>query len=386
MKRGYPPLWLALLLLTLALCWRMLGAPTSAAQWGELETPLWQARVLAPSRVGRLLRLWLPGQPSPGQPSSGQPSSSQPSGSPGGDALNPVDEEAAELARLTGNEPSMVKVYLSPESGVTAMPLESYVCGVVAAEMPAAYHEEALKAQAVAARTRAVCQRQSGGCPRHPGADVCGDSGCCQGYAGTAACMAKWGEEYELYRQRVIHAAQATADELLLYEDQPITVLYHAISGGVTESAQAAFAQALPYLVSVESGGEEDARGFLTDSFFTFEEAAALLNRQFADLCLTAEAVRQTLTVGEHTASGRAATVLAGGRALDAQAVRQALKLRSTWFSITMDKEGVTFHQRGYGHGVGMSQVGANRMAADGADYRAILAHYYPGVTLSVME
>lgn len=366
MKRGHPPLGLCTLLLALTILWKLLGAPITFEQFGELQTPLWQARVLAPSRIQRVLMLWLPGQ-------SAQPQDA---------ALDEdgMDSDTRELAKYQPDEQPILQVWLEGE--VREMPLESYVCGVVAAEMPAAYHQQALQAQAVAARTRALQQQAGGGCAAHSGADICGDSGCCQGYAGIAECQAMWGAEYEMYRDRIVAAVHATKDELLTYEGEPITVLYHAMSGGMTESAQTVFAQSLPYLVSVESKGEEGARGFMQDSFFSFEEVAAQLNAALPELRCTADELRRTLSVGDYTQSGRARTVLVKDEAIDAKTVRKALGLRSTWFSITLDAQGVTFHQRGYGHGVGMSQVGANSMAADGADYQSILAHYYPGTLL----
>ena len=252
--------------------------------------------------------------------------------------------------------------------------------------MPAAYHLEALKAQAVAARTRAVRQQLDGGCSRHPNADICGDSACCQGYVGEAACREKWGGEFELYRKRVMQAVLETRDELLRYNGEPITVMYHAMSGGRTEDVQAVFSQSLPYLVSVDSTGEESTRGFYTDATFSYEEAARLLNAYFSGLNLTAQRLRQTFSVADYTGTGRVKSVVAGEHTLDAAEVRRALSLRSTLFSVSMDETGITFHQRGYGHGVGMSQVGANSMAADGTDYRAILAHYYPGTELGTDE
>ena len=370
MRRGYPPVWLGILLLTLAVFWRMAGAPVTVEEFGALETPFWQMRTLAPARMARILRLWFS---APAEPT--------------GDLLlrEDAEEEGLKLARQTGEEEEKsVTVWL--EDGLRSMPLESYVCGVVAAEMPAAYHLEALKAQAVAARTRAVRQQLDGGCPRHPGADVCGSSACCQGYVGEAACREKWGGEFKLYRKRVMQAVLETRDELLRYDGAPVTILYHAMSGGRTEDAQAVFSQSLPYLVSVDSAGEENARGFYTDAVFSYEEAARLLNEHFRGLNLTAQRLRQTFSVAAYTDSGRVKSVAAGEQTLDAAEVRRALSLRSTLFSISMDETGITFHQRGYGHGVGMSQVGANSMAADGSDYRAILAHYYPGTELGKGE
>lgn len=225
MKRGYPPVWLGILILTLVVFWRMAGAPVTVEEFGTMETPFWQMRVLAPARMARILRLWFS---VPAEPAS--------------DLLlrEDAEEEGLSLASQSGEmAEKTIAVWL--EDGVRTMPLESYVCGVVAAEMPAAYHLEALKAQAVAARTRAVRQQLDGGCSRHPGADICGDSACCQGYVGEAACREKWGGEFELYRKRVMQAALETRDELLRYDGEPITVMYHAMSGGRTEDVQAVF-------------------------------------------------------------------------------------------------------------------------------------------------
>lgn len=158
-----------------------------------------------------------------------------------------------------------------------------------------------------------------------------------------------------------MQAVLETRDELLRYNGEPITVMYHAMSGGRTEDVQAVFSQSLPYLVSVDSAGEESARGFYTDATFSYEEAARLLNAYFSGLNLTAQRLRQTFSVAAYTDSGRVKAVVAGEHTLDAAEVRRALSLRSTLFSVSMDETGITFHQRGYGHGVGMSQVGAQQ-------------------------
>ena len=366
MKRGYPSPKLCALLLAVLLLWRMLGAPVTAEQFAQLGAPMRQARALLPARLLRVWTLWLP---APAQ----APETLL-------DEAMSADERA--LAAMGGEAEPTLAVFLSEENRLTTMPLESYVCGVVAAEMPAAYHMEALKAQAVAARTRALWQAEGGGCSEHAGADICTHSAHCQGYATISECQALWGNEYEAYRDRVLAAVQATEGQLLTYAGKPITVMYHAMSGGVTEDASAVFSQSLPYLVSVSSTGEESARGFYTDTTVPYEQIAEALNLPGVD----AVEVRQTFSIGEYTPTGRVSTVLIGDEIIQATRLRQALGLRSTLFTISMDGEGVTFHQQGYGHGVGMSQVGANAMAASGSGYADILGHYYPGVTLEGVE
>lgn len=372
MRRGYPPVWLSALLLTLALLWRMVGAPLNTEQFQEVQTPLWQARVLLPSRMARVLRLWLPGE------KQNTPQSIREDG---------MDADAAAMERLTdGGSGGYISVYMTEESRLTRMTLEDYVCGVVAAEMPAAYHMEALKAQAVAARTRAVKQMQGGGCALHEGADICTDSAHCQGYATPDECKTRWGTEYEVYRDRVVEAAHVTRDELMTYGGQPITVVYHAISGGRTENAQTVFSKSEPYLVSVESQGEEDTRGFQEDLTLTYKEIGERLGEALGGKPISADEVKRTLTIWEYTDTGRVKSMQVNGEVIEGTAFRSALGLRSTWFSLSTDENGVTFHQRGYGHGVGMSQAGANGMAAEGADYAQILTHYYPGVTIEKTE
>ena len=361
MKRDGLPIWLCMLVLGLALVWRMLGAPLSAEQLRQSQTPLWQARVLWPSRVQRVLRLWLPSQSAPAPATL-------------------VEESQSPEQRALQADVSTIRVYLAEEKRLEEMTLSGYVCGVVAAEMPASYHLEALKAQAVAARTRAVFQMQNGGCSLHSGADICTDSAHCQGYASLQDCHVRWQDAYEAYRDRVLQAESETSGLLLTYQGKPITVMYHAISGGRTESAAAVFSQAEPYLVSVSSSGEEQARGFQQETKLSFGEMADKLTA--AGWTVTADEIRRTLTISAYTEAGRVADVQVGEQHISGPDFRRALSLRSTWFAIEMDEEGVTFSQRGYGHGVGMSQAGANGMAANGAAYQEILAHYYPGTAL----
>ena len=368
MNKRDPVLRIGIVTLLLALVWRMLGAPLTAEQWRSLDVPLWQARVLLPGRMERIWSMWC-GSLNVQELSDGSQQAARP------------DEEVT-LLGAQARQPVMLQVWNDQTGQLESMELERYVYGVVAAEMPAAYHTEALKAQAVAARTRALYQQAGEGCALAAGADVCTRSGHCQGFAGEESLAQKWGNEYALYQQRVVEAVSGTAGQIVTWEGKPILVMYHAISGGRTENVQAVFAQPLPYLVSVESGGEEGVRGYREDAFYSFEEAAGLLAAAFPELSITPQELQRTLTVAAHTATGRVDSLLLCGGEVKATDFRAALGLRSTLFTLTMDQNGITFHQTGYGHGVGMSQAGANRMAAEGAGYQAILSHYYPGTSL----
>lgn len=351
MKRRNPPLWLCVVLLVLALCWRMMGAPVTAEQFRDLKTPLWQARVQLPSRLARILLHWQ------------------------------TPSREAQTDETTEADAELVNVYLVEENRLVQMTLEGYVAGVVAAEMPAQYHMEALKAQAAAARTRALWQKENGGCSRYAGADICTDSAHCQGYATPTECQERWGASSEAYRSRILQAQRETRGEVITYEGELITVLYHAISGGKTEDAAMVFSQSVPYLKSVISTGEESTRGFQEEMHLSYEEAAELLK---SVVNLSPQELRRTLAIEGYTQSGRVKQLRAGSHTIEAKDFRKALGLRSTWFSLSMDETGITFQQRGYGHGVGMSQAGANSMAASGSTHAQILSHYYPGTVLEV--
>lgn len=382
MKRGCLPQLLCTALLVLVAIWRMIGAPFTARDWADLSTPFWQARMLLPSRMARMALLW------PFLSSSQE----RPAATSLLDADNPEAVLLSQLSSPSGpasrplQSTLTLNVFNIQTGRLTQVPLEDYVCSVVAAEMPASYHLEALKAQAVASRTRAVAQAAANGgtgCSLRQGADICTDSSHCQAFADVTACRAKWGDEYEVYRQRVAQAVRATAGQILTYGGKPITVLFHAISGGMTEAASTVFSQSLPYLVSVESKGEEGVRGYNEVAIFTFEEAARLLASAFPLDSLTGEKLQQSFGIARYTPTGRVDTLFLGDKELPATEVRKALGLRSTWFSLSMDAEHILFHQRGYGHGVGMSQAGANAMAAEGGSFDNILAHYYPGTQLA---
>ena len=166
----------------------------------------------------------------------------------------------------------------------------------------------------------------------------------------------------------------------------PIEVLYHACSGGKTEDAAAVFASAKPYLVSVDSPGEEGYAGFRADTSFSCEEAADLLLRAFPGCGVTADTLPSAIRLQSTTASGRVATLLVGSQTVRGADFRKALSLRSTYFTWEADGDRIVFHTVGYGHGVGLSQAGAQAMAAGGADFAEILAHYYPGTQLTRMD
>lgn len=247
-----------------------------------------------------------------------------------------------------------------------------YLCGVVAAEMPASYEMEALRAQAAAARTRIYGTK----CVSAQDADVCMNSQCCQGYLDDLGQEARWGVDAAMYKARILSAVQSTEGVMMLYEGTPIEALYHAVSGGETEDVENVYANALPYLRGVASPGEEQAPRFETIQTFSQETLCALFPDEAANGSVALEVL-------ERSESGRVLWIRVGVHTMSGRTFRAALGLTSTNFAIDDEGNAVSIVQRGYGHGVGMSQAGANAMAKEGATYAEILLHYYTGVTLT---
>lgn len=248
---------------------------------------------------------------------------------------------------------------------VVAMPLEDYVAGAAAGEMPASFAPEALKAQAVAARTYALyCMRTR----RHADADVCTDYRCCQAWSDSPA-------------EPVCDAVRATAGELLCYDGQAAFTAFHASSAGRTEDCGAIWGE-LPYLVSVFSPEDEQTvPGFVS----RVEQSPLDLRDTLLSECPDADFTGDPadwLGEVELDRSGRVAAMTLGGARFTGTQLRRLFSLRSTAFTLDYDDGVFHFTVSGHGHGVGMSQYGAQLMALEGAEYREILAHYYPGTEL----
>lgn len=269
------------------------------------------------------------------------------------------------------------------QDGVSVMELEEYIIHVVAGEMPASYAAEALKAQAVAARTFAM-KHINGEAKCKSGHTICTDPSCCQACLSTDEMRASWGDSYNTYYQKLYDAVEATRGEVLTSDGKLISALYHSSSGGKTENSEAVFAVALPYLVSVDSEGEEDSPEYSDEKTFKNTELCELVNKAFPQANLSKPS--DQIDIWGRTDSGRVKLVQLGGTVVNGQQFRTLLKLHSTNFSFKFSKDSVTITCIGFGHGVGMSQCGANAMAKRGSDYHEILEHYYTGVKITVMD
>lgn len=269
-------------------------------------------------------------------------------------------------------EPIPITVWIDGEYNV--MDLEAYVLGVVLSEMPASFHPEALKAQAVAARTYALKTTTDG--KKHDGG-ICTSHSCCQGYMTVEDYLMRgWKESYV---DRVRQAVQATAGQVLMYEGKLIRATYFSCSGGITEAAVAVWGRDYPYLQSVESPGEEETVYYTDTKSVTLDDFQDALGIALSG---SPETWFGNIT---YTVGGGVDTICIGGVDYRGTTLRSLLGLRSTAFLVIVKEDTILFETKGYGHRVGMSQYGADAMASEGHPYDQILLHYYIGTTLTTM-
>ena len=262
------------------------------------------------------------------------------------------------------------------------MTLERYLTGVVRGEMPASFEMEALRAQAAAERSYVYYQLAAGRKDAHPDADFCTDHTCCSAYLSETAAREKWGGDFAPWNTRVEQAVSDTDGQVVLYNGRPILAVFHSSSAGRTAAAGDVWSGDLPYLVSVDSPeGEETVPNYYSTVTFTAAEAKEKLLAAHPELKLSGAPDRWFGAAAEN-GSGRVETVSVGGTDIEGTELRRIFGLRSACFTVAADSESVTFRVTGYGHGVGMSQYGANQLAREGKTWQEILEWYYTGATV----
>lgn len=275
-------------------------------------------------------------------------------------------------------------VTLTIQDGDTTeqMTLERYLTGVVRGEMPASFEMEALRAQAAAERSYVYYQLAAGRKDAHPDADFCTDHTCCSAYLSETAAREKWGGDFAPWNTRVEQAVSDTDGQVVLYNGRPILAVFHSSSAGRTAAAGDVWSGDLPYLVSVDSPeGEETVPNYYSTVTFTAAEAKEKLLAAHPELKLSGTPDRWFGAAAEN-GSGRVETVSVGGTDIEGTELRRIFGLRSACFTVAADSESVTFRVTGYGHGVGMSQYGANQLAREGKTWQEILVWYYTGATV----
>lgn len=262
--------------------------------------------------------------------------------------------------------------------------VRDYVRGAVCSEMPSTFHSEALKAQAVSAHTYALNLKKQHA--KNPvaslkGADFKADPSNWRGYVTEEQARERFGDQFEEHWGKICDAVDAVWNQLLIYDDEPIAAAYHAISNGTTEASENVWGRPLPYLQPVDSEGDLLAPGYEKQLVYPLEEMRSVLTDAFPDANLTGDS-DSWITIYSRSPSGYVTAVEVGGTTVSGLDFRSALGLRSSDFTVQLQNGSFIVTTAGYGHGVGLSQYGADYMARQGSSYREILLHYYQGAQL----
>lgn len=264
---------------------------------------------------------------------------------------------------------------------VEQVKLDEYLCNVVSAEMPATFEQEALKAQAIVARTYTIYKILN---KKHDNADICDDSTCCQAWISKDDRLAKWEEnQRESNWQKICSAVNETSGKIITYENKPIDAFFHSNSGGITEVPVNVWGgTGYPYLQSVETSGENTYTQYASEVTLSQEELINKLKEKYSDISIDFTN-SEDIKILEYTESTRVKTVKFGNHEISGVEARTLFGLKSTNFEISRDGNNIKFSVKGYGHGVGMSQTGADSMAKNGSRAEEIIKHFYTGVEIT---
>ncbi len=290
-------------------------------------------------------------------------------------------------AAVRKGEDVPIRVYLHEQDRIVEMSLEDYVKGMVAAEMPAEFDLEALKAQAVAGRTYAVKQMVlfgGSGLAGRPGADVSTDPAQSQAWLNTLQLRDRWGPfNFDRYWDKIGRAVDETRGLIATYNGEPINAVFHSTSGERTAAAKEVWGFDYPYLQSVACSWDKKSPRYSDSKEYSFSELEQRLGADAGVVAAAAQGGGAVAQIIDRTESGRVSTARVGSKTFSGLDLRQKLELRSSNFVLETRDGKVVFKTTGYGHGVGLCQYGANGMAKEGKDFRAILTYYYTGIKIA---
>ncbi|WP_088104375.1 stage II sporulation protein D [Halalkalibacter urbisdiaboli] len=305
---------------------------------------------------------------------------------------SPTSETTVSTTQVEGNEQQPVipdynpeedisiAVYRSQSEQVETVPLEQYVMGVVASEMPVNFELEALKAQALTARTFIIQQMLNPSTDiKLPDEAIVTDTVTHQVYQNDTELKNKWGQDFDKNMEKIALAVLSTKGEVLTYENEPITAAFFSTSNGYTENSEDYWQNSIPYLRSVESPWDQSSPRSSAEKVISITEFEEKLGIEMPE-------DGSVGTVVARTDGGRVAKVKIGGKEFTGRDIRDRLELDSSDFHWQRHNNQIVIRTRGWGHGVGMSQYGADGMAKEGRTYKDILNHYYQGVSIQSHE
>ncbi|MBU5336908.1 stage II sporulation protein D [Intestinibacter bartlettii] len=271
-----------------------------------------------------------------------------------------------------------ISVYNCSTNKTEKMDIETFLYGVVATEMSSEFSEEALKAQAVAARTYIIYKMENNMTQGHNGAYICTNSNHCQAYASYNELKKQRGEDWikESY-PKIKKAVDDTKGHILTYDDKAILPLYFSTSSGMTENSEEVFSAQYPYLKSVSSPYEEQSPKYYTELKVNKSDFISLLKKNYSSISISSENLNKVVKILSRTTAGSVNIIKVGNKELTGRNIRTIFGLNSSNFDIEFNGDTVVFKVKGYGHGVGMSQWGAEGMAQKNYKYDDILFHYY---------
>ena len=276
-----------------------------------------------------------------------------------------------------------INVYKADENKVEKMDIEEYLYGVLSSEMPSSFDEEALKAQAIAARTYVIYKMENNITSGHKNATVCTNSAHCQAYTSYDNLKQIKGDKWiKSDYIKVKKAVDDTKGQIITYEDKAIVPLYFSTSSGKTENSEDVFSTQYPYLVSVDSPYDESSPKYSTTYSISKNKFIKYIKGVYPKLSISLDKLNNQISILDRTEAGCVKTVQVGNVKISGAEIRKILNLNSSNFSITYDNEEIKFNVKGYGHGVGMSQWGAEGMAKEGYKYYDILFHYFQGTDI----
>lgn len=274
------------------------------------------------------------------------------------------------------NTENKTALFSEKKNKVIYVDTRDYIIGALACEMPASFHTEALKAQAVAIYTNAVRSQNAG------------EQYVCKinenellGYTTAKILKQKWGKTFDTYYKKLADAVDSVYKSVITYDSKPILAAYHSLSAGKTENAENVWGQKVPYLVSRESDGDTFCSELTSTKTFTVKEAREILSTAFPDTFLP-QVDSLLMTNINKSDAGTVLSLVVGDKEVTGQKIRSLFSLKSACFDAKIAEGSLTFTTYGYGHGVGLSQYGADFMARQGKTYKEILKHYYNGTEI----
>lgn len=294
---------------------------------------------------------------------------------------NEIETEAKEEIVYDYGKYNTVKVLHNKTGEIEEMELDDYLLGVVSSEMPASFEQEALKAQAVVARTYTIYKITNDS--KHENADICDDSKCCQAWISKEDRLNRWNEgERGSNWEKIVEAVNNTKGKIITYEGKAINAFFHSNSGGITDTATAVWGGTnYPYLQAVQTSGEDSYNQYNSEVIITKDEFISKIKEKHSDFAIDFSLDNQ-IEILDYTDGERIKTIKIGNLNLSGVEIRTLFGLKSAKFEINIEGDNIKFNVIGYGHGVGMSQTGADSMAKQGKSYDEIIKHYYTGVEI----